>query len=78
MTDPKQPRAGLKLQKRTTDLLEKNRLPVTAKAETSEVSGQYDAWIRCPYCNARGFVGGLDHRYYIAVRCWACGETFLA
>ncbi|HMK67606.1 MAG TPA: hypothetical protein VK433_03580 [Stellaceae bacterium] len=78
MTDPKQPRAGVKLPKGATGPLEQSRIPVTAKEEASEVSGQYDAWIRCPYCGARGFVGGLDHRYYIAVRCWACGETFLA
>ena len=78
MTDLKQPRAGIKLPKRAADTLDKGRVPLTAKEETSEVSGQYDAWIRCPYCSARGFVGGLDHRFYIVVHCWACGETFLA
>jgi len=78
MTDLKQPRAGIRLPKRAVDPLNKDRVPLTAKEETSEVSGQNDAWLRCPYCGARGFVGGLDHRYYIAVRCWACGEAFLA
>ena len=78
MADPKQPRAGVKLGKRAAELLERARLPVTAKEEAAEVSGQYDAWIRCPYCGARGFIAGLDHRYYIAVRCWACAEAVLA
>jgi hypothetical protein len=78
MTDPKQPREGVKLAKPGAASLEEARVPLTRKDETAEVSGQYDAWIRCPYCDARGFVAGLDHRYYVAVRCWACGETFLA
>jgi len=78
MTNPKQPRAGIKLQKQAAGPLDPARVPVAAKEEASEVSGQYDTWVRCPHCDARGFVGGLEHRHYIAVRCWACGEAFLA
>ena len=78
MTAPKQMREGIGLDKATADKLDKKRIASTQKEEPADVSGQYDAWVRCPSCGAACYVRGLNTNYYVPRQCWNCGYVFLA
>lgn len=78
MAAPKEMKQGIPLDKATQAKLDKTRVAPTKKDEAGEVTGQYDAWVRCPYCGAACWAQGLNHDYYVTRICWSCGQAFLA
>jgi len=75
---PKEPVAGIKLEKAVTDRLDPKRV-YNPPAQRAEVEGQYkyNAFITCPYCGMH-FNAQLDSDVYTVVRCPSCGQASLS
>jgi len=78
MPAPKEVKEGVKLDKSTSDKLDKKKVVKGLKEEPAQVSGQYDGWRRCPYCGANNFCVGMRSDVYLTYYCWSCGGAFLA